>query len=124
MPDHKRLILIVDDEEGVRELLSAGLEPRGFKTVTASDGIEAFDKAVALEPDLILLDVMMPRMNGWDTLKRLRNEDKTKHIPVVMLTARGETDALLRSEKERVVDYFIKPIDMEELLTFVRRYVC
>jgi DNA-binding response OmpR family regulator len=123
MPDRKRLVLVVDDEEGIRELLREGLETRGFKIAMAADGVEAFEKSVELKPDLILLDVMMPRMDGWATLKKLRDEEKTKRIPVIMLTAKGETDALLRAERERVVDYFIKPINMEELLAFVRRYV-
>ena len=66
---------------------------------------------------------MMPKMNGWEMLSELRTQEGTSDIPVVMLTARGETGALLRSEGWRVVDYFIKPVDMDELLKFIKRYV-
>lgn len=61
-------------------------------------------------------------MDGWQMLSHLHDHEETKDIPVIMLTARGDTDTILKSEHNRAVDYFIKPIDLEELLTFVRRY--
>ena len=116
-------ILIVDDELGVRELLSEFLKIQGYETLTAVDGLDGLEKAATYLPNLIFLDIMMPKMDGWQALAHLREQEGTKNIPVVMLTARSDTAALLRSEKEHAVDYFIKPIDLEELSTFIKRYV-
>ena len=116
-------ILIVDDELGVRELLSEFLKIQGYETLTAVDGLDGLKKAATYLPNLIFLDIMMPKMDGWQALAHLREREGTKDIPVVMLTARSDTAALLRSEKEHAVDYFIKPINLEELSTFIKRYV-
>ena len=113
----------MDDEAGVRELLSESLQQRGYETQEAVDGKDALERAAAFLPDLILLDVVMPKMDGWGVLSRLRMQEATRDIPVVMLTAKSDTGALLRSEEQKAVDYFIKPIKMEELLTFIERYI-
>jgi two-component system response regulator VicR len=115
-------ILIVDDELGVREFLSESLQQRGYETSTAADGEEGLEQTERFQPDLILLDVMMPVMDGWKMLTNLRARDKTRNIPVVMLTAKSDTQALFKSEEHRVADYFIKPINIEELITFIKRY--
>ena len=116
-------ILIVDDEPGVRELLSDFLKLRGYETLAVENGVEALEKAPQFLPNLIFLDIMMPKMDGWQTLAQLRLREETKNIPVVMLTARRDTATLLKSEQERALDYFIKPIDLEELATFIKRYI-
>ena len=118
-----RKILIVDDEPGVRELLSDFLKIQGYETETAENGLEAVEKAPQYLPSLIFLDIMMPKMDGWQALARLRIDEKTKDIPVIMLTARSDTSEILKSEQERAVDYFIKPINLEELSVFIKRYI-
>ena len=123
MRTERKKLLIVDDEPSIREFLAGALGHRGYATSTAVDGVDGLEKAIQIEPDLILLDVMMPKMDGWEMLSQLRKQEETCNIPVVMLTAKGETEALLKSANQRVVDYFIKPVNMDELLKFIRRYV-
>ena len=119
----RKTILIVDDELGVREFLSENLKQNGYEACTAADGREGFEAAFRIKPDLILLDVIMPVMDGWQMLSKLRAQDKTKNIPVVMLTAKSETESLFKSQERKVLDYFVKPVDSKELLHFVKRYV-
>ena len=121
--ERRKKILIVDDEEGVRELLSEGLKLRGYEISTAVDGMDAVQQAFQSVPDLILLDVLMPKMDGWHVLERLRQDEKTQLVPIIMLTAKSETEALFRSEEHKAVDYFIKPINIQELLISIRRYI-
>ena len=123
MPPEPKRVLIVDDEPGIREVLSEALKLKKYRTVMAVNGQDGLEKAIECLPDLILLDVMMPVMDGWEMLARLHKDERTRDIPVVMLTARGDTEALIRSEHDRAVDYFIKPIDLKELLSFVQRYI-
>jgi len=119
----RKKILIVDDELGIRELLTEGLSQRGYETSTAMDGWEGLEETERFQPDLILLDVMMPIMDGWKMLTQLRSAERTRNIPVVMLTAKSDTEALFKSVQQRAADYFIKPINMDELLTFIKRYI-
>ena len=119
----RKKILIVDDEIGICEYLSETLTQEGYETSTAKDGKEGLEQTNRFRPDLILLDVMMPVMDGWKMLVNLRAEEKTRNIPVVMLTARGDTESVFKSADEHVADYFIKPVDMPELLAFLKRYI-
>ncbi len=113
----------MDDEPNVCELISEIVKGGGYEAHTAGGGHEGLEKASSVKPDLILLDVMMPVLNGWQMLERLRNNSDTEHIPVVMLTAKSETDALFRSRQLKVLDYFIKPVEGDELIRFIRRYL-
>jgi len=119
----KKRILIVDDEPNICELLSETLKGAGYETFMAYGGQEGIEMAVSLKPDLILLDVMMPAYDGWKVLERLRGVSAMRDIPVVMLTARSETESVLRSQEYKVADYFFKPVDLEELLKLLPRYV-
>ena len=123
MTARRKKILIVDDEVGVRELLKESLEQRGYDTATAADGEEGFEQASLLQPDLILLDLVMPKADGWQMLTRLRQQERTRNILVVMLTAQSDTEALLRSAEQKTLDYFIKPFNMDELLAYIGRYL-
>lgn len=106
-------ILVVDDQSSVRQLLQDYLTEQGFKVVTASDGQNAIYTARHEEPDLILLDIMMPRMDGYDFLRQFRQERQT---PVIIITAREEeTDAVVGLELG-ADDYVIKPFRMRELV--------
>src|SRR2546423_14222493 len=90
MPE-KPLILIADDEEDVRDLVAMNLRRAGFKTDEAVDGIDAVHKAQQLLPDAVVLDVMMPGRDGYRVCQELRDDATTKHIPIIMLTAKGQT---------------------------------
>jgi len=108
-------ILIVDDELFVRQLVKVKLEIIGFRVIEGMNGEEAIEKAVQEQPDLILLDVMMPKMNGFETCRRLKEHIATSHIPIVMLTARGEQMDKDKGESLGVVEYMTKPFSPQKL---------
>ena len=118
----KNKILIVDDEPDVIEFLKKRLEASDFDVVSAGDGVEGLEKAREMKPDLILLDVIMPRKDGFKMLGELRSDETTCGIPVIMLTAKGEADSIFRGQELGAMDYIIKPFQFEELLKFIRKY--
>jgi DNA-binding response OmpR family regulator len=112
-------ILAVDDEERVVRLLQIRLQALGYEVVPAHDGEAALRLAVEKRPDLILLDVMMPKIDGFEVLRRLKAEPTTAPIPVIMLTARGQFDDLAHGYGEGAHWYFHKPFDMAEVERFI-----
>jgi len=120
MPKQKK-ILAVDDERHIVRLVQVNLERAGYQVVTAFDGKEALKKVESERPDLIVLDVMMPHMDGFEVLKRLKSDDKTKDVPVVMLTAKAQDADVFRGWASGVDCYLTKPFNPIELLTFVKR---
>ena len=106
-------VLIVEDDPNIRELLQMYLEKDGYAVTLASDGGQGLDKFRSIQPDLVLLDVMMPVMDGWAVCKAIRQEGST---PVIMLTAKGETDDKVTGLKAGADDYITKPFEMKELL--------
>lgn len=108
-------VLIVDDEEFVRQLIQIKLKFCGIETVEAGNGVEAIEKAVSERPDLILLDVMMPKMNGFEACQRLKANKETSHIPIIMLTARGDPSAKERGENAGALEYLTKPFSPQKL---------
>ncbi len=122
----KKKILVVDDEKDVVELIKARLEANNYEVLTSVSGKEGLEKVKTGQPDLILLDIMMPEMDGFEVLRKLRDmrlKKETKNIPVVMLTAKGELASMSRARELGSSDYFVKPFDSEELLRYIRRYV-
>ena len=110
-------ILIVDDDENICELLRLYLEKDGFKTIVASDGEQAIDYTLKYMPDLILLDIMLPKLDGWQVCREIR---KTNDTPIIMLTAKGETfDKILGLELD-ADDYVSKPFDTKEVIARVK----
>jgi two-component system phosphate regulon response regulator PhoB len=117
----KSRILVVDDEPEAVELIAFNLRQAGFSVTTAADGAEALQKARAQLPDLIVLDVMLPEMDGFEVCKLLRREPATARIPIVMLTAKAaEVDRVLGLELG-ADDYVVKPFSPRELLLRVRK---
>lgn len=116
-------ILIVDDEEHIVELIRFNLENNGYKTITASNGIEAIDMAKNFMPKVILLDLMLPGMDGYDICKHLRNNDLTKNIPVIMITARGEEIDKILGLELGADDYITKPFSVRELVARVKALI-
>jgi len=116
-------ILVVDDDPDIIALTKKRLEAGGYQVIAAQDGAEGFNKATEENPDLILLDIVMPKKDGFAMLEDLKKNLSTRDIPVIILSAKGETDSLFKGEKFGAVDYFIKPFDWQELLQFIKRYV-
>ena len=106
-------VLVVEDDKNIQELLQMYLEKDGYAVTTANDGGQGLAKFRAIKPDLVLLDVMMPVMDGWAVCKAIRAESQT---PVIMLTAKGETDDKVAGLKSGADDYITKPFEMKEVL--------
>jgi diguanylate cyclase (GGDEF)-like protein len=117
VPEH---ILIVDDEPHIRRILCFLLDQRGYSTSQAADGVEALELARSQRPDLILLDLMMPRMDGFEVCEALRSDYTTAQIPVIMLTAKGEVTDKVRGLQGGANDYLTKPYDNKELIARVQ----
>ena len=113
-------VLVVDDNPQNLELLLAYLEDVDCKTVSATQGAEAVDKAKQLLPDLILLDVMMPKMSGFEVCKRLKNDPRTTDIPIIMVTALSELGDIERAIDSGTDDFLSKPVNRLELITRVK----
>lgn len=120
MRRHDPRILVVDDEPDILNLLDYNLRKAGFKVLSAKDGPEAIDTARQQRPDLILLDIMLPDMEGTEVLKRLKTFDTTRHIPVIMLTAKGEEVDKIIGFELGAEDYITKPFSPRELILRVR----
>ena len=106
-------VLIVEDDRNITELLQMYLEKEGYAVTTAADGGQGLAKFRAIKPDIVLLDVMMPVMDGWAVCKAIRSESQT---PVIMLTAKSETDDKVAGLKSGADDYITKPFEMKEVL--------
>jgi diguanylate cyclase (GGDEF)-like protein len=113
-------ILVVEDEAALRTILKLQLEGAGYEVATAQDGVEGLERVNGDPPDLILLDLMMPRMDGCEVCRRLKSSFVTSHIPVIMLTARGELRDKLAGLEIGANDYVSKPYSHQELLARVR----
>lgn len=109
------LILIAEDEREIRELIVYSLQFAGFEVVAVPNGQEAVNKAVEMIPDLILMDVRMPKMNGIEACRALKQQEKTKNIPVVFLSARGQEADIKMGYEAGAEAYFLKPFTPEEL---------
>jgi two-component system alkaline phosphatase synthesis response regulator PhoP/two-component system response regulator VicR len=114
-------ILAVDDERHIVRLVQVNLERQGYQVVTAFDGKEALEKVESEKPDLIVLDVMMPYMDGFEVLKNLKKNAETRDIPVIMLTAKAQDADVFRGWQSGVDCYLTKPFNPMELIAFVRR---
>ena len=113
--------LVVDDSAVIRELIAVNLQLEGFEVTMAGDGETAVELARATLPDVITLDVMMPRMSGFEAVERLRAEPETAGIPVVMVTGRAQAADLARGEELGADAYLTKPFEPAELIEVVTR---
>ncbi len=113
----KARIMIVDDEESIRFIVRRMLRASGYEVVEASSGEEALEKLKTENVDLVLMDVMMPGMDGWEATRRIKSDERTKRIPVAMLTVRGEDEDKTSSFREAMADAHInKPIIREKMM--------
>jgi CheY-like chemotaxis protein len=113
-------ILIVDDTETMRSFGNVLLTGQGYRVETAGDGMEALDKIDAFDPDLVLLDLMMPRLNGIECCRQIKSSEATRDIKVVMVTSSGEYPRISEAFAAGCDDYVVKPIDRTELLLKVK----
>lgn len=116
-------VLIVDDSKTERELMSRAVSFAGFTAVFAEDGNEAVEKAKTLQPAMILMDVVMPNLNGFNATRQLKSDAATKHIPIVLVTTKtGDSDKFW-GKKQGADDHVCKPFQSNELVDIIRRYV-
>jgi len=112
---NKYKIMVVDDEPDIVKLIKISLEMANYEVIEAFSGVEALEKTKNIVPDLYLLDIMMPDMNGYEVCQKLKADDRTKAVPVVMLTAKGQKGDAEQGLKVGADDYIIKPFDPYEL---------
>ena len=113
-------MLVVDDDEVIRQLIAVNLTLEGFDVHTAVDGRDCLEKVADIQPDVITLDVMMPRLDGWVTATQLRKNPETAQIKVVLITARAQEDDRDRGREIGVDAYLTKPFDPAEMIRVVR----
>ena len=113
-------VLVVDDDEVIRQLIAVNLQLEGFEVATAVDGQDCLEKVSTVRPDVITLDIMMPRLDGWVTAVRLREDPGTAGIKVVMITARAQDQDIQRGHEIGVDAYVTKPFDPGDLIRTVR----
>jgi diguanylate cyclase (GGDEF)-like protein len=118
-----RTVLIVDDEQSLRDALEMTFSREGYQVLKAAGGCEGLEAARTLLPDVILLDVMMPGMDGYEVCKKLRSHYRTRHIPVILLTAKGTEEDKLEGLQGGANDYVLKPWNKRELVTRVHNHL-
>jgi len=119
--DAGKHILVIDDEESVQALLKAQLTHHGFQVTVAADGLDGLMKLETLQPDLIICDIMMPNLDGLTFVKAIKGNNQTRAIPVLFLTAKGESRDMIDGINAGARFYLSKPFLMEELLTKVKK---
>jgi len=117
----KLRVLVADDDAGVRALCAAVLEEAGFDVTCVADGVTALKSAKELAPDIALIDVSMPHLDGWRVLDEMSADDRTQHVPVVMLTGSADEASLDKAWKGGALDFINKPFDPEGLVASVHR---
>lgn len=118
----EKTVLVVDDEPDLIEIVKSYLEDGGYHVISAPDGTSGLEKAVKEKPALIILDIAMPGMTGLEVLGNLKNRPGLAAVPVIMLTAQGQSTNILESDRLGAADFLIKPFTREELLETVRKF--
>lgn len=116
-------VLVVDDSDVIRNLISVNLEMEGFEVITAVDGQDALDKIIEVVPDVMTIDVVMPRLDGFDTVARVRADPRMSHLKIAMVTACAQEADIRRGEAVGVDAYVTKPFDPSTLVRTVRDLV-
>lgn len=112
-----KTILIVDDSPTERHVLSELLTQNGYQVITAENGEEGVQKAKSEQPDLILMDVVMPGLNGYQATRTLTRDETTKHIPIIVCTSKGQETDRIWGLRQGALDYIVKPVDAQDLLS-------
>lgn len=119
----KKKILIVDDEPDIVTNMEMFLESNGYDILQAFDGKEALEKTRQYQPNLILLDIMMPHINGLQVCRTLKTHKETKHIPIIIVTAKTQTDEVVEATKAGADEYITKPFELKELLSKIEKHL-
>lgn len=117
---NKQTILVIDDEKSIRNMLESALTEEGYSVLSAFDGIDGYEKAKKHNPDLILLDIMMPDIDGFEVMQRLKRETKTANIPVIFLTAKVDGEERVTGLEAGAVDYITKPFYLREVIARIK----
>lgn len=112
---NQKKILVADDEDFVRQLIVTKLKRYGIRIIEADNGVDAIEKAISEKPDLILLDTLMPKMNGFDASQRLKLNHETAHIPIIMLTTHADFSGMSTEEYSGSLESFTKPFVPQKL---------
>ncbi|RKY03493.1 hypothetical protein DRP77_06005 [Candidatus Poribacteria bacterium] len=119
----RRKVLLIDDEPEIIETVKFLLGLKNFEVVAAMDGVEGLEKAKSEKPDLILLDLILPKLNGYEVCARLKRDPDTKDIPVLILTARDEAESILRAYRAGADEYIVKPFTTTVLLEKINKHL-
>ena len=121
MPEESsKTILVVDDEPMILKVVESRLKANGFRVITAEDGVDGLNKARSEKPDLIILDIMLPKMDGYRVCRLLKSDDRYKHIPIIMFSARVQTEDKEMGLESGADDYLTKPFDPQKFLEKIR----
>jgi len=116
-------ILIVEDSRNISLMVKMCLEKYGYEVISVYDGVEAVEKVFNIHPDLVLLDVVIPRMNGYLVAQTIKQNDDTRHIPVIMMSAKAQMDDINNALKLGAEDYLVKPFSPDTLIEKIRKYI-
>ena len=116
----RKKVLLADDEEDIKTIVRFYLESRGYEVLTAYDGLDAITQTQSGKPDIILLDVMMPVMSGFEVARRLKADPGTAHIPIIMLSAASQAESIKEGLEAGASDYIVKPFEPAKLEELIR----
>ncbi|MCM8761483.1 MAG: response regulator [Candidatus Omnitrophica bacterium] len=116
-------VLVIDDEFDFVDAIKMRLEANGYEVISAHNGNDGIEKAAKEAPALIFLDLVMPKLNGFEALSRLKTDPRLSHIPVIIITAKSDTEYAFDAGKLGADDYIIKPVSMEGVLGLVKKYI-
>lgn len=119
----KKKILVVDDESHIIQIIKINLRDSDYEIIEANNGEEALQKAATLLPDLVLLDVIMPKMDGFSACAKIKEDEKTKNIPVIMLTQKGESQDIQTGKDCGASEFLTKPFSPLKLLSKIKKYL-
>lgn len=119
----KKRVLVIDDEKLMVKSTCRALEMYQFETIGALDGESGLKAAQSEKPDIILLDIMMPVVDGWHVLERLKRHEDTAHIPVIIFTAKEYSDGVKIAREHGAVDFITKPFDLDEIVEMLQSYL-
>jgi len=119
----KNKILVIDDEADIVDTVAFMLRSRGYDVITACDGGEGLTKIMLEQPDLVLLDIVMPVMDGFEVCHKLKRDKDAKKIPVIMFTARGDNEAVIKAKQFGADDYIVKPFNLPTLVNKINRLI-
>ncbi len=123
MVEPKRKILVADDETHITTLYQAILTIEGFEVIITDDGQEALNKAKTAKPQLMILDIKLPTLTGWEVCRRIKDDSSLKNIPIIIASAFGQKEDRLRSSEAGADDFMPKPFDSKTLLEHVRKFI-